>query len=296
MVIQMPWALKTMWHDRLMLLVEDWIGGEPLERTDIYGIRVYQQGARLLSHVDRFETHAASLILNVAQEGTDEEHPWPVEIYDHSDHLHEVAMAPGDIVYYESARCLHARMQPLRSGAYANLFVHYRPKDDPNWFRKNNPPYAPERVTAAFHAREAEAWRIKQKEQQQQKQTQTQKEQQQKRPSRDGLSVVHMEPLKGAAALAQHWYDTRVVQWGGTGGGGPEGDSDGDFSDGDGSEDGSSGNNGRGLARSLGADGTDGGEAAQPPVPPRHGHRGGLDRKASAKASRGEEAPPHNEL
>ena len=90
LVIQMPWKLKTMWHDRMRILVEEWIGGEALERTDIYGIRVYQRGARLLSHVDRFETHAASLIVNVAQEGTDPDTPWPVEIYDHSDHLHEV--------------------------------------------------------------------------------------------------------------------------------------------------------------------------------------------------------------
>jgi hypothetical protein len=32
-VIQMPWQLKTMWHERLQGLVEDWIGGEELERT-----------------------------------------------------------------------------------------------------------------------------------------------------------------------------------------------------------------------------------------------------------------------
>jgi len=38
---------------RSQVLVEDWIGGYELEKTDIYGIRVYQKGARLLSHVDR---------------------------------------------------------------------------------------------------------------------------------------------------------------------------------------------------------------------------------------------------
>jgi hypothetical protein len=26
-VLQMPWALKTLWHDRMRGLVEDWIGG-----------------------------------------------------------------------------------------------------------------------------------------------------------------------------------------------------------------------------------------------------------------------------
>jgi prolyl 4-hydroxylase len=70
-------------------VLQEWTG-EKLKPTSLYGIRVYQRGARLLSHVDRFETHAASLIVNVAQEGTDPETPWPVEIYDHSDHMHEV--------------------------------------------------------------------------------------------------------------------------------------------------------------------------------------------------------------
>ena len=29
-VIQMPWRLKTAWHDALKPLVEEWIGGEEL--------------------------------------------------------------------------------------------------------------------------------------------------------------------------------------------------------------------------------------------------------------------------
>lgn len=60
------------------------------------------QGARLLTHVDRQNTHAASLIVNIAQEGIKE--PWMVEIYDFADRLHEIEMEEGDIVYYESAR------------------------------------------------------------------------------------------------------------------------------------------------------------------------------------------------
>lgn len=46
--------------------MEQWSGVE-LELTDIYGMRRYEDGARLLAHVDREETHAASLIINVAQ-------------------------------------------------------------------------------------------------------------------------------------------------------------------------------------------------------------------------------------
>jgi hypothetical protein len=98
-MIQMPWTLKRIWQTRLKTLVEIWIGGIPLENTDIYGIRQYEDGARLISHVDRINTHAASLIINVAQGGMRE--PWYLEIYDHGGRLHEVEMDPGDIVYYE---------------------------------------------------------------------------------------------------------------------------------------------------------------------------------------------------
>jgi hypothetical protein len=108
-----------------------------LELTDIYGMRRYEDGARLLTHVDREATHAASLIINVAQGAIRE--PWAVEIYDHADRLHEITMEEGDIVYYESARCLHGRMKPLAGEFYVNLFAHYRPVGDPEWYLKPNP-------------------------------------------------------------------------------------------------------------------------------------------------------------
>lgn len=123
--------------------MEAWSGVE-LELTDIYGMRRYEDGARLLTHVDREATHAASLIINVAQGAIRK--PWNVEIYDFADRLHEVEMAEGDIVYYESARCLHGRMQPLEGEFYVNLFAHYRPIGDPQWFLKENPPTAPKRL------------------------------------------------------------------------------------------------------------------------------------------------------
>ncbi len=115
-----------------------------LELTDIYGMRRYEDGARLLTHVDREATHAASLIINVAQ--SEIRTPWKVEIYDFADRLHEVEMDEGDIVYYESARCLHGRMQPLEGAFYVNLFAHYRPVGDPQWFLKKNPEEAPKQL------------------------------------------------------------------------------------------------------------------------------------------------------
>lgn len=142
-MIGMPWVLKKYWQTRLKQLVEQWIGGKiPLELTDIYGMRRYEDGASLLPHVDREQTHAASMIVNIAQ--GDVQKPWPLEIYDHGDRLHLITMEPGDIVFYESAKCLHSRVDPLQGGHYVNMFVHFRPVGDDGWYKKPNPPGTPE--------------------------------------------------------------------------------------------------------------------------------------------------------
>ena len=124
-----------------MDVVQEWAGVD-IEQTDLYGMRQYTRGARLLTHVDRINTHAVSLIVNIAQGNVTQ--PWTVEVYDHADRLHEVAMEPGDIVYYESAKALHGRNTPLAGGYYTNLFTHYRPTGDPQWYEKDNPPGTPE--------------------------------------------------------------------------------------------------------------------------------------------------------
>ena len=144
-VIQIPWGLKEIWQGRLRELVEAW-AGEPVEQTVMYGLRQYESGARLLTHVDRHVTHAVSLIVNVAQGNLTE--PWPVEVQDHADRVHEVVMEPGDIVYYESAKCLHGRNRPMKGkGAYyTNLFTHYRPVGDDDWFTRDNPPGTPKPI------------------------------------------------------------------------------------------------------------------------------------------------------
>lgn len=143
--IQIPWDLKGKWQKRLLELVEAWAGVK-IEQTDMYGLRRYEHGARLLSHVDREATHAVSLIVNIAQGNLTE--PWPVEVFDHGDRLHEVIMEPGEIVYYESAKCLHSRNRPLMgpNAHYVNLFTHYRPIGDPKWFEKPTDEWVPEPV------------------------------------------------------------------------------------------------------------------------------------------------------
>lgn len=145
--VAIPWSIKKNWQLRLMELVSEW-AGVPVEETSMYGLRQYETGARLLSHVDRKPTHAVSLIVNVAQENL--ANPWPVEVFDHADRLHEVDMEAGDIVYYESAKNLHSRNRPLtckKGGCrFINLFTHYRPvHDGDKWFSNlddmpNRPP------------------------------------------------------------------------------------------------------------------------------------------------------------
>jgi len=130
-----------------MELVSAWAGVE-VEETAMYGLRQYETGARLLSHVDRLTTHAVSLIVNIAQENL--ANPWPIEVFDHADRLHEVTMDAGEIVYYESANNLHSRNRPLtckKGGCrFINLFTHYRPvQDGGDWYKNladmpNRPP------------------------------------------------------------------------------------------------------------------------------------------------------------
>ena len=136
--VAIPWNIKQKWQLRLMELVSEWAGVD-VEETSMYGLRQYESGARLLSHVDRLPTHAVSLIVNIAQINLAS--PWPVEVFDHADRLHEVAMDEGDIVYYESAKNLHSRNRPLtcKPGecAFVNLFTHYRPVNDGDRWHRN---------------------------------------------------------------------------------------------------------------------------------------------------------------
>lgn len=135
-IIEMPPSLKIYWQERLKALVEQWSNTE-LELTTIYGMRKYEDGAKLLPHVDHLNTHAVSLIINVGQGGIRK--PWTLEIYDHANRLHEVPMEEGDIIYYESAKCLHGKLKPLEGAFYVNLFAHYRPIGDSEWYEKDNP-------------------------------------------------------------------------------------------------------------------------------------------------------------
>lgn len=106
-------------------LLQKW-SGQSLKHTAVYGIREYQNGASLDMHVDRYETHVISMIINVAQEVNED---WLLYIYDHFCNLHKVILKPGEVVFYESAKLAHGRPEALNGKSYANIFAHTMPVD-----------------------------------------------------------------------------------------------------------------------------------------------------------------------
>jgi len=112
---------KEIW-DASREAIEDWTG-EDLSPTSLYGIRVYKDGAMMLPHVDRLPL-VASAMINIAQ---DVDEDWPMEIYDHDGRAHNVTLAPGDMLLFESHSVIHGRPFPLKGRYYAMLFIHFEP-------------------------------------------------------------------------------------------------------------------------------------------------------------------------
>ena len=107
----------------LQPLAESWAGVR-LKHTYSYGVRRYTNGSWLASHVDRFNTHVISAIINLDQSVTE---PWPLFIKGNEGLAHTVVLAPGEMLWYESARAVHGRPRPLSGEFYDNVFVHFKP-------------------------------------------------------------------------------------------------------------------------------------------------------------------------
>ena len=112
-------------HRQLLPLHEEW-SGQKLIPTWVYGIRSYLNNVSLKMHVDRIETHHISAIVIVDK---DEREPWPLHIYDNFGKLHKVFAEPGQIILYESAKCMHGRPEPFQGNYFRNFYVHYRLAD-----------------------------------------------------------------------------------------------------------------------------------------------------------------------
>lgn len=54
----------------------------------MYGTRLYQDGASLVMHYDKIQTHVISSIIHIIHEYDDDDEPWPIQIEDHDGVLH----------------------------------------------------------------------------------------------------------------------------------------------------------------------------------------------------------------
>ena len=110
--------------DSLQIEHEKWCGFK-LEPSMSYGFRKYTRGATLTNHVDRYETHVISSIINVDQKV---DTPWLLWIEDYDSEIHKISMNPGDMLFYESAKLIHGRPDPLDGDYYVSVFNHYKPE------------------------------------------------------------------------------------------------------------------------------------------------------------------------
>lgn len=99
----------------------------PLQASNAYGLRIYRPGNTLTMHTDKLETHVISAIVHVDRDA--EAKAWPIVIEGFDGRSVEVDLQPGEMLFYESAKCIHGRPRPLEGQWYTSLFVHYRPVD-----------------------------------------------------------------------------------------------------------------------------------------------------------------------
>jgi len=134
-MLNIPHKLKLDLIQEMRRVLMWWTGGRPLEETATFGIRIYHRNSMLINHVDRADTHLASAVLQIAQEGVDQ--GWPLEVLHPDNSCSEVYLQPGEMVLYEGARFRHGRPMRLNGTDFANLFTHFRPYD---WHGPGNSP------------------------------------------------------------------------------------------------------------------------------------------------------------
>ena len=64
---------------------------------------------------------------------SDDSEPWPLVIEGFDGVTKEVVLQKGEMLFYESAKCLHGRPQLLNGDYYSNVFIHYKPTSDGAW-------------------------------------------------------------------------------------------------------------------------------------------------------------------
>jgi len=113
--------------NELLPLHEEWAGVK-LTPQNAYGLRLYQNNTNMLMHIDNHSTHVISGILHVGRDP--DSAPWPLVIEDFEGNTNEVYLAPGDLLFYESSKCVHGRPKKFNGSWYTSLFLHYYPSLD----------------------------------------------------------------------------------------------------------------------------------------------------------------------
>ena len=80
-------------------------------------------------HVDISRSHVISCILHIDHDPESE--PWPIAIEDFQGNTNEVVLESGDMLFYESSKCLHGRPRRFNGKWYSSVFIHYYPAE--NW-------------------------------------------------------------------------------------------------------------------------------------------------------------------
>lgn len=163
-------ALNDEVLQRLKPMHEAW-AGIPLVGEVAYGLRVYRNESMLHMHVDRPRTHVISCILHVDHDDDPDSEPWPIYIEDFQGNLNEVKLESGDMLFYESSKCMHGRPKPFKGKWYSSIFVHFYPAEEwnqnqrteeahfaipPEWDQVTKDPSVPQVVMAATAMTEPE--------------------------------------------------------------------------------------------------------------------------------------------
>ena len=123
--IELETALEDQVLRAVQPILEAWSGVELLPST-AYGLRVYRNTSKLYMHVDKTDTHVISAIFHVNHNTGSQ--PWPLVIEDFIGNTNEVMLEAGDLLLYESSKCLHGRPRRFDGEWYTSIFVHYYPR------------------------------------------------------------------------------------------------------------------------------------------------------------------------
>jgi predicted 2-oxoglutarate/Fe(II)-dependent dioxygenase YbiX len=80
---------------------------------------VYRNNSSLHMHVDKVKTHVISCILHV--DHSEDSEPWPIFIEDFQGNTNEVVLESGDLMFYESSKCIHGRPRKFK-GSWCKWF------------------------------------------------------------------------------------------------------------------------------------------------------------------------------